>query len=109
MDSYVVQIDPISTVNVDIFQKGDDFTSSSSTIDIENVVYDDDNTLEGSPDITNPETVLSNDYATEPYYSNIPPGENKNFYYWIDIPEAQQPGDYDANIFIKAVETGSLP
>lgn len=109
MDSYVIQIDPISTVNVDIFQKGDDFTSSSSTIGIENVVYDDDKTLEGSPDITNPETVLSNDYATEPYYSNIPPGENKNFYYWIDIPEAQQPGDYDANIFIKAVETGSLP
>lgn len=109
MDSYVVQIDPISTVNVDIFQKGDDFASSSSAIAVENVVYDDDKALEGPSDTTNPETSLSNDYATEPYYSNIQPGENKNFYYWIDIPEAQQPGDYDADIFIKAVETGSLP
>jgi len=106
-NSYIIQIDNVTTVNVDIFKKGDNFTSGSFTLDIENVAYDDDNILEGGTDTT--ETVLTNAYGVTPYFSNITPGTNKNIYYFISIPESQGAGDYLTTFFIKAVETGTLP
>ena len=106
-NSYIIQIDPVTTVNVDIFKKGDNFTSGATILDIENVIYDDDNILEGGTDAT--ETVLTNSYGVTPYFSNISAGTNKNIYYWISIPESQQAGDYSTTFFIKAVETGTSP
>jgi len=108
-NSYIIQIDPITTVNVDIFKKGNDFIRGSFELPIENVVYDDDNVSEGSLDLTNPEKILSNNYSVTPYFSNVSPGTNKNIYYFISIPETQIAGDYSTTFFIKAVEAGSQP
>jgi len=107
-NSYIIQIDPVTTVNVDIFKKGDNFTSGASILDIQNVIYDDDNVTEGSLDITNPETILTSTYDTTPYFSNISAGTNKSIYYFISIPENQQAGDYSTTFFIKAVETETI-
>ena len=106
-DSYIIQVDSATTVNVDIYKKGNNFISGATTLDIENVVYDDDNILEGGTDAT--ETVLTNSYGATPYFSNIAPGTSENIYYWISIPESQQAGDYSTTFFIKAVETGTSP
>jgi subtilisin family serine protease len=108
-DSYVIKIDSVTTVNVDIYKKGDNFSSSAFTLDIENVIYDDDKVLEGGSDTTNPETILTSTYDTTPYFSNLSAGTNKNIYYWISIPENQQAGDYNTTFYIKAVETGTSP
>jgi len=108
-DSYVIQIDAITTVNVDIYKKGDNFISGATTLDIENVIYDDDNVLQGDADVTNSETILTNTYGVTPYFSNISPGTNKNIYYYISIPEIQKAGDYSTTFYIKVVETGTLP
>ena len=106
-DSYVIRIDAITTVNVDIFKKGDNFISGANILDIENVIYDDDNILEGGIDAT--ETILTNTYGVTPYFSNISAGTNENIYYFISIPESQQAGVYSTTFFIKAVETGTSP
>jgi len=108
-DSYIIQIDPSTTINVDIFKKGNNFISGATTLDIENVIYDDDKVIQGDSDATNPETILTNTYGVVPYFSNIAPGTNKNIYYYISIPEGQGAGNYGTTFFIKVVETGSLP
>ncbi|MEK6876939.1 MAG: S8 family serine peptidase, partial [Nanoarchaeota archaeon] len=108
-NSYIIKIEPTTTVNVDIFKKGGNFTSGANILDIENVVYDDDKVLEGSLDSTKPETILTTNYGTTPYFSNITPGINKSIYYFISIPKSQKAGDYSTTFFIKAVETGTLP
>ena len=108
-NSYIIKIDPVTTINVDIYKKGDNFISGAATLDIENVIYDDDNVTEGALDLTNSETILTNTYGITPYFSNVSPSTNKSIYYFISIPEAQQAGDYSTTFFIKAVETGTLP
>lgn len=108
-NSYIIRIDSITTVNVDIFKKGNNFTKGADILDIKNVVYDDDKILEGSLDITNPETILTNNYGVTPYFSNVIPGTNKSIYYFISIPQSQRAGDYSTTFYIKAVETGALP
>jgi hypothetical protein len=108
-NSYIIKIDPVTTVNIDIFKKGDNFTSGANILDIKNVVYDDDKVLERNLDLTNPETILTNNYGTTPYFSNLAPGTSKNIYYFISIPQSQRAGDYSTTFFVKAVETGALP
>ena len=108
-DTYIIKIDPVSTVNVDIYKRGDNFSNGADILDIKNVVYDDDKTLEGALDMTNPEKILTNAYGAIPYFSNLSPSTNKNIYYWISVPESQKAGNYNTTIYIKAVETGSSP
>ena len=81
IDSYIIQIDSVTTVNVDIFKKGNNFISGATILDIGNVIYDDDNVLQRDADATNPETILTNTYGVTPYFSNIAPNTNKSIYY----------------------------
>ena len=98
--NYTVKIESETTVNVDIYQKGDDFSNGGNLISANNVLYDSDNTTEGA-------VQLNNNYSETPFFSNVAPESENNIYYWITIPDGQYGGDYNSTIFIKAVETGT--
>lgn len=106
-DSYIISVDSITTVNVDIYTKGNNFTNGGDILAVQNVLYDDDKVLEGLSDSTNPEIILINTYGVSPYFSNISPSTSKNIYYWISIPQAQRAGYYSSIFYVKAVEVGS--
>ncbi|MBI2452370.1 S8 family serine peptidase [Candidatus Pacearchaeota archaeon] len=97
---HTVRIDPESTVNVDLYQKGDDFSGNPSVLGIENMSWLDSNNSLNS-------YVMSKNYNNN--ISNILPGTNVSVYYWLDIPQGQTGGDYNTTIFIKAVKIGTSP
>ena len=97
---YTVSIDSETTVNVDLYQKGEDFTGSSSTLGITNMSWLDSNNSVSS------HLMLT---TFQDNVSNILSGTNVSVYYWLDLPQSQTGGDYNTTIFIKAVETGGLP
>jgi len=99
-NAYTVSIDSETTVNVDLYQKGNDFIGNPSTLGITNMSwFDSDNSISSHPMLT---TFQDN-------ILNIPSGTNVSVYYWLDIPQDQTGGDYNTTIFIKAVETGTSP
>ncbi|MFQ5531338.1 MAG: S8 family serine peptidase [Candidatus Nanoarchaeia archaeon] len=97
---YTVRIDPETTVNVDLYQKGEDFTGNPSTLGITNMSWLDSNN-----------SITSNQMLTtfQNNISNISSGTNISSYYWLDIPTNQTGGSYNTTITIKAVKTGTLP
>ncbi len=95
---YTIRVDPETTVNVDIYQKGNDF-SGGSVLGINNMSWFNANNSASSYQM------LKN-YQNN--VSNIAPGTNVSLYYWLDIPMGQAGGDYNTTINIKAVEIGGL-
>ena len=99
-NSYIVSIDPETTINVDLYQKGEDFAGNPSTLGITNMSWLDSNNSISS--FTMSTTFQDN-------ISNISPNTNVSVYYWLDIPADQTGGSYNTTISIKAVETGISP
>jgi len=97
---YTVRIDSETTVNVDLYQKGDDFSGNPSILGIGNMSWLDLNNSLSSH-------IMANNYDNN--ISNISSDTNVSVYYWLDIPQNQTGGDYSTTIFIKAVETGISP
>ena len=97
---YKVSIDPETTVDIDLYQKGDDFIGNPSTLGIGNMSWLDTNNSASS-------NIMTNNYGDN--LPNISPNTNVSVYYWLDIPIDQTGGNYNTTIFIKAVETGVLP
>ncbi|MCH7562074.1 MAG: S8 family serine peptidase, partial [Thaumarchaeota archaeon] len=99
-NAYTVSIDSETTINVDLYQKGEDFVGSSSILEITNMSwFDSDNSASSY--------IMSNNYGNN--IPDISPNTNVSIYYWLDIPQDQTGGDYTTTIFIKAVETGTSP
>lgn len=99
-NQYIIRIDPETTVNTDIYQKGEDFTTNGYTLAIGNMSWNTENNVVTSINMTN----NYQDKVAE----NVANGTDINMYYWIDIP-LQRAGDYTSTIYIKAVETGTPP
>lgn len=99
-NQYIVRVESETTVNVDIYHKGDDFVSRSNTIPASNVKYDKDSNIGGA-------IQLDNNYLSA-IYTNKGLGDY-NLYYWMSIPSGQTAGNYQSAIYIKAVKTGSSP
>ena len=97
---YTVSIDPETTVNVDLYQKGNDFAGNPSVLGITNMSWLDSNN-----------SIISFNMSTtfQDNISNISPNTNVSIYYWLDIPTDQTGGSYSTTISIKAVETGTSP
>jgi len=97
---YTVSIDSETTVNVDLYQKGDDFAGNPSILGITNMSWFDSNDS------------ISSHIISTTFQDNIPnisPNTNVSVYYWLDIPANQTGGSYNTTINIKAVETGISP
>ncbi len=100
--SYVIRIEPASNVNIDLFQKGLDFTSASNIIGIGNM-------SSATINATVNATPLQGFYnSTNSIAKNLTPNNNATVYYWISIPNPRA-GNYSSTISIKAVEAGSAP
>ena len=102
-NSYIIRIENTTTVNTDIYQKGGDFTTNGYILGIGNMSWNTVNNVAASINMTN----NYQDKVAE----NVANGTETNItmYYWLDIPTAQRAGDYNTTIYIKAVETGTLP
>lgn len=96
-NSYTVSIDSETTVNVDLYQKGDDFIGNPSTLGIGNMSWFDANSSASS-------YIMANNYGNN--ISNISSGTNVSVYYWLDIPADQTGGSYNTTIYIKAIKAG---
>lgn len=99
LNQYKIRVDSETTVNVDLYQKGNDFNNNGNLISSDNVLYNNNNTVEGA-------IQLNNTYGTA-FLSNISPGTENNVYYWITIPDKQGAGNYNSTIYIKALGTGT--
>lgn len=98
-----ITVESTTTVNVDIYIKGTDWTFGSYTVGVENCRYDNDDNLANGGWRT-----LTAVYDT-PFYENVPPGSTVEVYFWISIPTGQWSGTYTNNIYVKAVKTGTSP
>jgi len=99
-NSYIIRVDNTTTVNVDTYIKGDDYTTNSYILGIGNMSW---NTLNNVATSVN----MTNNYQDK-VAENVAPETDINMYYWMDIP-LQRAGDYTSAIYIKAVEIGNLP
>ncbi len=97
---YKVRIDTETTVNVDLYQKGDNFVGNPSVLGVGNMSWLNLNNSVSS-------YIMANNYGNN--ISNITPARNVSIFYWIDIPQGQTGGNYNTTIFIKAVKIGTLP
>ncbi|MFH1947221.1 MAG: M6 family metalloprotease domain-containing protein [Candidatus Magasanikbacteria bacterium] len=97
---YTIRVDDTTTVNVDIYQKGDDFNYTGETLVISNMSWYNQNNSTSSYQ-------MLNDYQDK--ILNISSGTNTSSYYWLDIPSGQYAGNYETTIYIKAVEMGTSP
>lgn len=96
---YIIRIEPETSVNVDIYQKGNDYTGAG-TITIDNMKWNSVNNA-GSA------TSISSTYVS-PIFSNKGIGDY-DIYYWLNIPGSKPAGTYASTIYIKAVKTGESP
>ena len=93
---YSIIINPETTIDVDIYQKGDDYAKGTDEISIDNMKWN---------EINSPGDSITSTYSL--IMENIGIG-NYDIYYWLDIPLSQYAGNYDTTIYIKAVETKKL-
>ncbi|MFH1947406.1 MAG: hypothetical protein ABIJ23_04610 [Candidatus Magasanikbacteria bacterium] len=100
---YTIRVEDETTVNVDIYQKGDDFVKDLNSLDIINMKWYNESNL-GSA------FVMQTTYQNDSKISDIAPDTNVSAYYWLTIPPGQSAGtDYTSTIYIKAVEMGTSP
>ncbi len=97
--NYIIRIENETTVNVDLYQKGNDFNYNGEILGINNMSWYNLN------DSINSYQML-NGYQNN--IGNISPDTNISSYYWLDIPLGQYAGEYNTTIYIKAVETKTL-
>ncbi|MCH8329124.1 MAG: hypothetical protein IIB81_01885 [Nanoarchaeota archaeon] len=98
--NYTISIDPETTINVDLYQKGNDYINDSYILGIGNMTWKKIDDAATSASVTKTYSSVEADVAKN---TEVP------MYYWIDLPTGQHAGDYTSTIFIKAVETGTLP
>jgi len=103
--TYWVTISSDSNVNVDVCIKDNaPLTKLGGTDTIPNSGY----TWNCSTSATEPAlpgTAISTTY-TKTDCTNVAPGNNVYFRFWLDIPTAQAPGDYNNTVYFKGVEAG---
>ena len=93
-----ITVCPETNVAVDIQMKGDEFAANpSSVIPVENVSYSDNN----NPSETE---TLTDSYVTW-YTVGADTYNQREVYYWINIPPAQIPGNYTSSFYYKAVSS----
>ncbi len=97
---YTIRVNPETNVNVDLYQKGDDYTYGSYTLGIGNMTWNKVNNVAASLAITKTYSSVE---------TNVTPNTNVTIYYWIGTPSAQRAGNYNTTIYVKAVETGTSP
>lgn len=97
LNRYNITINPETTVNVDLYQKGNDFINDGSIFGVGNMTWSTTNDVGTSQATTNV-------YST-PIATNVPSGTNITMYYWLDVPAGKAAGTYSASVYIKAVET----
>lgn len=102
-DSYIISVDSETTVNVDLYQKGDDFINDGSVFGVGNMTWSRINDAGTSLSVN--ETYDSN----YPIATNVSLSTNITMYYWLDVPAGKTAGTYSALVYIKAIETGTLP
>jgi hypothetical protein len=90
-------VEPATTINVDIYHRGDDYAKGTDEISIDNMKWN---------EINSPGDSITSTYSL--IMGNIGIGDY-DIYYWLDIPSAQYAGNYNTTIYIKAVETGISP
>lgn len=103
LNQYVIKVNPETNVNVDIYQKGNDFVKAGEVLGIGNMTWSTTN------NVNTAQSVNSTYDVNFPIAVNVTTGTGINTYYWLSIPQAKAAGDYTANIFTKAVETGDTP
>lgn len=94
---YNITINPETTVEIDIYQKGDDYEKGTDKISIDDMKWNEINSPGDS--ITSTYSLIMEDIGIGDY----------DIYYWLDIPLAQYAGNYETTIYIKAVESGISP
>jgi len=97
---YMVHIDDVTTTEVDLYQKGTNFSLDSNEISIENMKWYDSNDKDSA-------FIMKEHYDKK--IENINPGFDVAMFYWLSIPPGQKAGTYSSNITIKAVKSGTAP
>ena len=98
--SYTIRVDTETSVNVDIYHKGEDFTSNGYSFDIENMKWND-------VDETGTASSITETYSE--IVTNVPYDTDTIMYYWISLPSGQRAGDYETTLYVKGVNTGNPP
>lgn len=99
LDQYIIRINPETNVNVDIHQKGNDYsTAEGYTLGIGNMTWVNINDVAMSVPVTKEYRLVQ---------TNVTPSTDIDVYYWIDIPSAHRAGDYNTTITIRVSESSS--
>ncbi len=102
--TYSVTIDSSTNVNVDLYEKGTDFSVGGNSFAVSNLKWYNSNNL-GSAFTMGNEFIKDHDVI-----SNIAKDTVVPMYYWLSIPAGQPAGEnYQSQITIKAVKTGTSP
>ncbi len=96
-DNFYVRVEDTTNVNVDIYQKGEDYSLSGGgdSIAIDNMKYNTDG-LETKTSVSSTYTKV---------YENKPIGDYP-FYYWLYVPSGKLAGVYNSIVYFSAVKTG---
>ena len=91
--------DAVSNVNVNVDVKGTDFTGTpSGSMVAGQATYDDENLPSEGSETGKAETTLANAYPGTPYYSSIAPGNDADFWFFLDIPSGQAAASYSSTL-----------
>ncbi len=101
-NSYIIKVNPETTMNVDLYIKGNDFLSGSEVLGIGNMTWNTVNDV-------NTSKITKNIFSSPAIAINVTPGTNVTTYHWISIPQNKLSGTYNATIFVKAVVAGDTP
>ena len=83
----------ISTANIDLYLKGDDF-SGAGIIAVGNTTYAKDNSK-------TEETILTSSYPGTAYFTGVIPGSSEDLWYWVDLPSGQTGGVYNSIFYFE--------
>ncbi|MEM4152785.1 MAG: hypothetical protein QXK80_01555 [Candidatus Pacearchaeota archaeon] len=102
--TYYVAVSSDSNVNVDLCIKDNAPLTSSGgqTIPNNGYTWDDDSSGTGP---TLPGTAMSTTYV-KTGVTNIAPGDNDYFRFWLDIPAGQPAGVYNNTVYFKGIKVG---
>lgn len=88
-----VNVEPETTVNVDLQIKGTDF---SGTFTVGNAKY--------SLTYGGAKNVLSTTYAT--FAENVAPDNSQDLWHWLNVPGGTAPGSYTSTFYYQAIKSG---
>jgi len=94
---YTITIEPETTVNVNVYQKGGDFVNGGSSFSIGNMTWSTVNNANTSIPVNG---TYDSGY---PVAIDASPGTNITMYYWLDVPVGKTAGTYSAPLYIKAL------